>query len=96
MPLIRFAKPGRKEIPVADGDNLMKALLSAEIPVASSCHGDGVCAKCRIQIVDGSTFLSKPNDTELFLKEKFLLPGGTRISCQVQVHGDIVVDASYW
>lgn len=96
MPEIRFAKPGRNPIQVSFGDNLMKALLAASVPVASSCHGDGVCAKCRIQIVDGMSSLSSPNETEVFLKEKFSMPTQMRISCQTQVQGDITIDASYW
>lgn len=95
MPQIRLAKSG-KTLQVEDGANLMQALLKAEIPVASSCHGDGVCAKCRIQIIQGATNLSAPNETELFLKQKFSLAKDLRISCQTSVHGDIEIDASYW
>lgn len=74
----------------------MKALLEAEIPVASSCDGDGVCAKCKITILAGQENLSLPNDTEIFLKEANSLPEDSRISCQTEVLGDVIVDASYW
>lgn len=95
MPQIRLAKSG-KVLQVEDGVNLMEALLKAEIPVASSCHGDGVCAKCRLQIIQGASNLSKANETEMFLKQKFSLAKEMRISCQTTVHGDIEIDASYW
>ena len=74
----------------------MKALLDAELPVASSCDGDGVCAKCKIVIVEGNQNLSAQNDTEDFLKEANNIPDNMRISCQTEVLGDITVDATYW
>lgn len=74
----------------------MKSLLEANIPVASSCQGEGVCAKCQLQIVQGQDNLSKPNETEIFLKDKFQLKPGHRISCQVSVQGNIAIDAGYW
>jgi 2Fe-2S ferredoxin len=95
MPLISFKKT-RTPIAVSEGKNLMEALLEAGLPVASSCHGDGVCAKCKITIVTGAQNLSAENDTELFLKEKNSIAKEVRISCQTQVLGDITVDASYW
>lgn len=95
MPQILIKKSG-KSLLVEDGANLMQVLLKAEIPVASSCHGDGICAKCRIQIIRGSANLSAPNETETFLKQKFTLAKDLRISCQTRVHGDIEIDASYW
>jgi 2Fe-2S ferredoxin len=95
MPLIRFRKP-RQSLKVEEGANLMKALLAGGLPVASSCRGDGVCAKCRIEIVEGQKNLSPENDLEKFLRERHQVPKEQRISCQTQVHGDITVDTSYW
>lgn len=74
----------------------MKALLQAGLPVASSCDGDGVCAKCKIIVVQGAENLSAQNDTELFLRETNNIPDHSRISCQTEVFGDIVIDAAYW
>lgn len=74
----------------------MTALLDAGLPVASSCSGDGVCGKCKVQIIEGNENLSAPHETELFLKEKNSIPKENRISCQVQVLGPIKVDTSYW
>ncbi|NUN07422.1 MAG: (2Fe-2S)-binding protein [Bdellovibrio sp.] len=95
MPLISFKK-NHVSFEVAPGANLMKSLLEAGLPVASSCDGDGVCAKCKIQILEGAENLSAENDTEQFLKEKNNLAKNIRISCQTEVHGDVKVDASYW
>ncbi len=95
MHTIRFAK-NRRPIQIEHGYNLMDALLEAGLPVASSCHGDGVCAKCRIEILEGSENLSPPTDLENLLKLKNPMPANYRISCQTQIFGDILIDATYW
>ena len=95
MPKIRFRKP-RPEIDAADGENLMQALLKAGLPVASSCRGDGVCAKCRVEIVEGKANLSPEGELEAFLRERHQIPRKERVSCQATVQGDIVVDTAYW
>ncbi|KYG69271.1 hypothetical protein AZI87_08705 [Bdellovibrio bacteriovorus] len=95
MPLISFKK-NRPAFEVPSGANLMKSLLEAGLPVASSCDGDGVCAKCKITIVEGKENLTPENETEAFLRESKDLPKDVRISCQTQVIGDVTVDATYW
>ncbi len=95
MPQIVLHKSQTK-IDVPAGANLMQSLLSAGVPVASSCDGDGVCAKCRLEIIAGEKNLSPRNETEIFLAETNELRADERISCQTQVLGDIEVDAGYW
>ena len=92
---IKFAK-NRPDVPVDSGKNLMQNLLDAGIPVASSCRGDGVCARCRIQVTEGLENLSKPNPTEVYLRDRHSFEKNERISCQVQVTGDIKIDTPYW
>jgi 2Fe-2S ferredoxin len=96
MPTIRFVKPALKPIEVSDGANLMASLLAAGIPVASSCGGDAVCAKCGLRIVEGAAMLSVPEAAEIYLLEKNRFRPEIRISCQTRVYGDIVIDAGYW
>lgn len=96
MPKIRFLKNESRVLEVEAGVTLMKALLEAGIPVASSCDGDGVCGKCRMQVIDGAANLSQPTELELFLHERHKLKANERISCQSQVLGDIKINATYW
>jgi 2Fe-2S ferredoxin len=93
--MIKFIK-NKPSIEVPVGANLMRSLLSAGLPVASSCDGDGICSKCRIKIIEGPQNLSIPNDTELILKEQNSIGKEFRISCQTEVLGDVTVDATYW
>lgn len=74
----------------------MTALLDAGLPVASSCDGEGVCAKCRVQVLEGMANLNPPNEIEEFLKERYEMKSNERISCQCEVCGDVKVHASYW
>ena len=64
--------------------------------IASSCRGDGVCAKCRIEITDGRKNVSAENSLELYLRERFGFEKAVRISCQTKVLGDITITTSYW
>ena len=95
MPKIKFIK-NKPDIEVAVGANLMQSLLDAGLPVASSCNGDGVCSKCRLRVIENPKHLSEPNDTELILMDQNSLGKDLRISCQVEVLGDVTVDAGYW
>lgn len=95
MPTIRFSK-NYPELDVAAGTVLMKALLDAGLPVASSCHGDGVCAKCRITVLEGLENLSQITGVEAILRDRLRIAKDVRISCQTQVLGDIKIDTAYW
>lgn len=92
---IKFSK-SRKSIFCHEHENLMKVLLENSVPVASSCHGEGVCGKCKIRIVNGAENLSKSTGLEEFLVEKYNLEKNFRISCQTLIQGNIEIDTSYW
>ena len=74
----------------------MKALLGQNIPVASSCHGEGVCGKCKIRIIDGHSNLSLETQLEIDLRNKNKITSEFRMSCQTLVLGDITIDTDYW
>lgn len=95
MPTIRFVKKF-PDLNVESGAVLMEVLLLAGLPVASSCHGDGICGKCRIHILEGSENLTKIGPIEQIVRERLKVPREFRISCQTRVTGDILIDTSYW
>lgn len=95
MSKIRFIK-NNKAIEVVSDKTLMSMLLENNIPVASSCHGEGVCGKCKLNILQGAENLSLPTELELILTTKYQLTLGQRISCQTYVNGDVTIDATYW
>lgn len=92
MPWIHFVDQKFASLEVPLGANLMKALQDNGIPVASSCGGEAVCAKCRLSVEPAG----EPSEEEEFLLKKFKLSSPLRISCQVYVLTDLKVSASYW
>lgn len=95
MPKIFFAK-NSKSLEVPEDANLMEALTEAEIPVASSCGGNGVCTKCLVKVIEGRENLSPENDLEQDMRDIHGYERNQRMSCQAHVRGDIKIDADYW
>ena len=95
MPWISFNK-NFAPIEAPRGSNLMKDLLEQGVPVASSCGGEGVCAKCRVEVLKGRENLSAQNQTEKDLREIHQLAANERISCQALLEGDVHLDTGYW
>lgn len=97
MPKIEFVRFRRAPLEVEDGSNLMRSLLSSGIPVASSCQGDGVCGKCALRVLAKTGVLPDrtPLEKELLIKAN-RDHAEYRISCQLQLTQDILVDADYW
>ena len=96
MPKILFSKRNREAIEVASGENLLEALRSRGVPVASSCSGQLVCAKCAIQVNDGSYNLSSLSTNERDFMEIKGIAKGHRMACACSVEGDIEIDTPYW
>lgn len=95
MAKISFVK-NRDPITVPDGTNLRLGLIENGVPVASSCGGVAVCSKCWVKVLEGQENLTPPNADEQHLKSQGSFGMLQRISCQVEVLGDITVDAPYW
>ncbi|MCB0368604.1 MAG: (2Fe-2S)-binding protein [Bdellovibrionales bacterium] len=83
-------------IEVQKDESLMFELLRAGLPVASSCHGDGVCAKCRVTILKGLENVLPESPLEASLRERNNLKENERLSCQMKLTGDIEIDTNYW
>lgn len=83
-----------KNIDIEKDKNLFLALKENDIAIASSCNGDGICGKCVVDVLDGE--ISKPNDVEKALKNKYQLGPHQRISCQCTVSSDLKITTTYW
>jgi len=102
---VKFLRNSHAEFQADTSKTLMKNLLDQNIPVASSCHGDGVCSKCRIKVVtDSQKILMPESDLENQLKEKNKISKDHRISClcffdqkqSSQKDCEVIIDTSYW
>ena len=84
-----------KSISLDPEKTLMDQLLAVDIPVASSCGGDGICGKCIVLVIPGnSTTPPKNLEKETLLKNN----GGPnqRLSCQLVCKASVTVKTTYW
>jgi len=92
-----FKKSGIGEILVSSPEkSLLAELLAHQVPIASSCGGEGVCAKCQIEVVLGIENLSPRTEIEQLANDKFNWKSNQRMSCQCFVLGDCTVTTPYW
>ncbi|XZE52148.1 NADH:ubiquinone reductase (Na(+)-transporting) subunit F [Planctomycetaceae bacterium SH139] len=80
---------GQKEISVPAGGKLLGALADAGIFVSSACGGGGTCAQCRVKIKSGGGEILATEKDHITKKEA---REGERLSCQVAVRQDMVVE----
>ena len=82
---VRF-EPEGKTVEVSRGATLLDAARAAGAFIASICGGDGICGRCRVQILSG-TVDAEP--TALLTREE--IRDGFVLACQTRVTDDIVV-----
>lgn len=79
-------KPYDLTVEVQEGENLLRAALTAGVHINASCGGAGVCGKCRIILEEGALECSP---TTLLSQEEWDL--GYRQACQCSVTTAVVV-----
>lgn len=91
---IKFVKEN-KEVIAADGANLRIKAMQNGIDIykiigkLTNCGGNGQCATCIVEIVEGIEHLSPRTDVEqLKFKKK---PDNYRLACQTLVNGPVSV-----
>ena len=73
-----------------EGRRLVLAIEDAGIDILHRCGGNARCTTCRVEIIDGEA--SPKTDAEIErLGRLENPPDNLRLSCQVQVRGDLTV-----
>ena len=80
---------GQKDIHVPKGGKLMNALAEEGIFVSSACGGGGTCAQCLVKVTEGGGEILATEQGHINKKEA---REGCRLSCQVAVKQDMVVE----
>ncbi|HIL01518.1 MAG TPA: 2Fe-2S iron-sulfur cluster binding domain-containing protein [Myxococcales bacterium] len=93
--LIRFL-PSERSVRVAPGTSLLEAAREAGLPVAQTCTGEGICARCGMQIVEGGEDLAAESPREADAKARNRIEGQLRLSCLLLADRDLTVTAPYW
>jgi len=78
--------PDNITIRVTSGENLLAAAASAGIYIHASCGGDGVCRKCKVDLVQGE--LQSQNTTSLTWEET---RKGTHLACISSIISDVTI-----
>lgn len=79
----------QKTVTIPAGGKLLGALADAGVFVSSACGGGGTCAQCKVKVTDGGGDIL---DTEKGHITKREAAEGERLSCQVAVKNDMVVE----
>ncbi|KYO49961.1 adenylate/guanylate cyclase domain-containing protein (plasmid) [Tistrella mobilis] len=93
---IRYAGPtaadgGETVVTVPRGWSVLEASLSARIPHASICGGQGRCSTCRVRVLDGRDQLPPPRAVEAEMLRRIRAPGDVRLACQLRPPSDLTV-----
>jgi len=80
--------PDQKEIEVNAGTRLIEAAEKAGVYLNSLCGGEGVCGKCRVQVIKGKAKVDK-NSIAFLTKEE--IEKGYVLACQTRVREDLEV-----
>lgn len=78
--------PDNLAVRVAPGENLLTAAALAGVYIPAACGGDGVCRKCKVEIVQG--VLDSQNTSSLTAEE---ISKGTRLACISSVVSDVTI-----
>ncbi|MCL4121372.1 UNVERIFIED_CONTAM: hypothetical protein GTU68_041026 [Idotea baltica] len=89
---VKISVNGQTEIEVPAGGKLMNALGEKGILVSSACGGGGTCAQCVVKVLEGGGDIL---DTEKGHINKREAREGCRLSCQVAVKQDMVVEVPH-
>ena len=91
MPRLTFL-PSGVVVDVPAGTTVFAAAQQAEVVIPSQCGGMCACALCRVKVVEGTEHLVPMRDNErAHLGNVFFLTR-ERLSCQLVVNGDLVVE----
>jgi ferredoxin len=94
-PLVLGLPRGHELRPEPD-ECVLDAAWRADVPLASSCGGQGVCGDCVVRIVDGAENLCPPDEVERTWLARNGDPPQTRLSCRLKVTGPAVIATTYW
>lgn len=73
------------------GYSLLNNLLLNDIITPAKCGGKAICGRCRVRIINGNNYCTKPNPEEKARLNPEQLALGWRLACQTQCIKDIQI-----
>jgi ferredoxin len=77
-------------------ETVLDVARRAGAPIGNSCGATGICARCRVRVVDGAENLSPMTTIELRTLTRVGFAEGERLACQAAVFGDCSITTTYW
>jgi adenylate cyclase len=77
-------------------ETLLDVARRAAVPLGNACGGIGICARCRVRIVEGAENLTPPTAIETRVSSQRGLDPDERLACQAVVQGNCSITTSYW
>ncbi|MDY6835734.1 MAG: ASKHA domain-containing protein [Chloroflexota bacterium] len=79
--------PTRKVIKAQIGNSILQILHEADLDIESPCAGEGICGKCKVQVLQGQ--ISSIEEEEAGLLSASEITQGIRLACRAHVLGDV-------
>lgn len=79
-----------------DDETILDVARRAGVPLGNSCGATGICARCRVTVVDGAESLTPMTAIERATADRRGFEARERLACQAVVTGACTVTASYW
>jgi uncharacterized 2Fe-2S/4Fe-4S cluster protein (DUF4445 family) len=83
-------QPVGRRIEVDAGTNLLEAAQKAGVEIVASCGGVGICATCKVRMVQGR--VTAPTLTEIEELGAEQIAAGYRLACQAEPLEDVRID----
>jgi uncharacterized 2Fe-2S/4Fe-4S cluster protein (DUF4445 family) len=88
MPKVRF-EPSGIVAEAKAGETVLEVARRADVQIESICGGRGICGRCHVQMLSGST---EPTKEDMKLLGKRKVQSGSRLACRQIVVDDIAVE----
>jgi ferredoxin len=72
----------------------LRAAVKAGLPIGQSCRGLGICAACRVRVVEGE--VGPADELERALAARNPLGPGERYACRARVLAECTITTTYW
>jgi ferredoxin len=88
--------PWGRQAAAKDDETLLDVARRAGAPLGASCGGVGICARCKVRVVEGAENLSPPTSIESRIGSARGFAPDERMACQAVVGGDCQITTTYW
>jgi adenylate cyclase len=88
--------PLAKSADAKPNETVLDVARRAGAPIGNSCGATGICARCRVRVIEGTEQLSPMTSIELRTLTRNGFDEGERLACQAAVFGDCEITTCYW